>query len=303
MLKAFCCGKCEPLLDGYEQNEAQEIYDRPSRYYRLASGGVEVTLAERIFSMKIKTFVDFEKYRQNKLNIKNLSCNQRIQADAEIMLTKHFFDYENNVNIGMSIDTDVKVNPSSKKDVDIRLLRNGLEINIEVKTPEQDVIENRKLQGGLPHRYPDTIRAEENSDIKNIAQQIKLYSGMETQIQKTNDNKTKDYINGANAKFDIRNSNRVNALAIMGTSKQMGETLLHLMNPHTGLITSTPYDKTIDFSKTDYIILSNAVEGIVSGEKYDFEVNAFSNYVTLIFSPHKSLETDSNVIKFLLSVF
>ena len=225
-----------------------------------------------------------------------------IQAQAEVLLATYFCNFENCHNWGMSIDTDVKVNPIANKDIDLRICKDTLMINIEVKTPEQDLFEEGKFHARLAYRHPDIERAEENSDLKKIASMLEAQSGMETQILKTNDNKVKDYIKSANAKFCERNKESVNVLVIMCTSEQMGNNLLYLMNPHSGLITENTYDNTLDFSKIDYIVVSNAVEGIVQSDEYEFDSNDFSNYVTLIISPHKDLSNERDAIKFFYSV-
>ena len=252
--------------------------------------------------MKITSTDEFEKYKQIKLGKKGLSENQIIQASAEILLTTHFCNFESSRNIGLQIGTDVKVNPSSNKDVDIQICKDTLKLNIEVKTPEQDFIEKGKFHAMLPHRYPNVERAENNADLKKIADILKMQSGMETQILKTNDNKLKDYIESGNAKFGECSSDALNILVIMCTSKQMGNYMLYLLNPHSGLITPSTYDGTLDFSKIDYIAISNAVEGIVRSCEYDFDINDFSNYVTLFFSPRREVLNKGDVAKLLWSI-
>lgn len=252
--------------------------------------------------MKINSIDEFERYKKEKLEKKGLSENQKIQARAEILLTSHFFSLENCTNLGLLIDTDVKVNPSSNKDVDIQIFKNTSKLNIEIKTPEQDFIEEGKFHARLPHRYPNVERAENNADLKKVADMLKLQSGIDTQILKTNDNKLKDYIKSGNEKFGERSSDMLNILMIMCTSEQMGEYLLYLLNPHSGLITPNSYDKTLDFSKIDYIAISNAVEGIVRSCEYKFDINDFSNYVTLFFSPHREILNESDATKLLWSV-
>ena len=252
--------------------------------------------------MIIASINEFQVYRSSKLDDQSMSADQRIQAAAEVLIAAYFYNLEQCSNLGLSVNTDVKVNPPSKKDIDIQLCENAIQINIEVKTPAQDFSEQDKFQRGLPHRYPGLERAEENPDLKEISSLMYSHSGIETQIQKTNDNKIKDYINGANSKFGERDSNRVNVLTIVGTTEQMGKILLYLMNPHSGLITQKTYDESVDLSKIDYIVLSNAVEGIVNSADYVFGIGDLSNYITLIFSPHKDLSADNDAIKLLFSV-
>lgn len=252
--------------------------------------------------MKINSLNEFEKYKQAKLGKKSLTENQKIQALAEILLTAHFYNLECYNILGLQIETDVRVNPLSNKDVDIQICKNNLKLNIEVKTPEQDFIEEGKFHAKLPHRYPNVERAENNQDIKTLADMLKKQSNIETQILKTNDNKLKDYIESGNAKFGERNSDALNVLTIMCTSEQMGDYLLYLLNPDSGLITPNSYDKTLDFSKIDYIAISNAVEGIVRSCEYEFDINNFSNYITLFISPHKEVLDESDAARFLWSV-
>lgn len=261
----------------------------------------DAILKERM-TMKISSLNEFEKYKQAKLGKKSLTENQKVQALAEILLTAHFYNLECYNNLGLQIETDVRVNPLSNKDVDIQICKNNLKLNIEVKTPEQDFIEEGKFHAKLPHRYPNVERAENNQDIKALADMLKKQSNIETQILKTNDNKLKDYIESGNAKFGERNSDALNVLIIMCTSEQMGDYLLYLLNPHSGLITPNSYDKTLNFSKIDYIAISNAVEGIVRNCEYEFDINNFSNYITLFFSPHKEVLNESDAAKFLWSI-
>ncbi|MDD2267921.1 MAG: hypothetical protein PHY15_00045 [Eubacteriales bacterium] len=252
--------------------------------------------------MKILSSETFVQYKQSKQNRKGLSDNQVIQAKAEVFLSAYFFNLKNRKNMDISIDTDVKVNPFIKKDIDLQICQENIKLNIEVKTPEQDLKEKGKFYGGLPHRYSDIKRAEQNPDLRNISDMLKTQSGIEPQILKTNDNKVKDYIVGANEKFYKRNKESLNILAIMCTSEQMGNVLLYLINPHSGLITTNTYDSTIILSELDYIIVSNAIEGIVNKEEYTFYTDDLSNYVTLILSPHKDLTSESEVSQFLFSI-
>ena len=102
---------------------------------------------------------EFENYKKIKLDKKGLSKNQKIQALSEILLTTYFYNLEICRNIGLQISTDVKVNLLSNKDVDIQIAKDSLKLNIEIKTPEQDVIEENKLHAMLPHRYPNVERS------------------------------------------------------------------------------------------------------------------------------------------------
>lgn len=251
--------------------------------------------------MKILSMDEFEKYKKIKLDKKDLSKNQKIQALSEILLTTYFYNLEICRNIGLQISTDIKVNPLSNKDVDIQIAKDSLKLNIEIKTPEQDVIEENKLHAMLLHRYPNVERAENNPDLKSLADMFKTQSGKETQILKTNDNKLKDYIESGNSKFGERNSDTLNILLIMCTSEQMGKYLLYLLNPYSGLITLNTY-VPLDYAKIDYIAISNAIDGIVPNCEYDFDVNDFSNYVTLFFSPHQDVLNKSDVEKLLWSI-
>jgi len=236
-----------------------------------------------VLMMKITSIEDFNKYQQEKFRNKRMSNDQLIQATSEILLTAHFCEVENNTGMGLSIDTDVEVNPPSKKDIDIQICKADLTLNIEVKTPNQDVIEEGKFHGGLPHRYPGVERAEENPKLREISEVLQRQSGMESQILKTNDNRLKDFIDGtkgANRKFAERCNDSLNILAVICTSKQMGENLLYLVNPHSGLLTLNSY-KLTDFSKIDYIVVSNAVEGITNGKEYAFDAKQFMDMMNL----------------------
>lgn len=252
--------------------------------------------------MIINTFNEFEKYKQAKVEKKGLSRNQEIQTLAEILLVSHFYNLNNYSNCGLQIDTDAKANPLSNKDVDIQICKDNLKLNIEVKTPEQDFIEESKFHAKLPHRYPDVERVENNKDFKKIADMLKIQSNIETQLLKTNDNKLKDYIESGNAKFGERNSDTLNILMIMCTSEQMGDYLLYLLNPHSGLITPSTYETNLDYSKIDYIAISNAVEGIVQSREYEIDTKTFSDYVTLFFSPHQEVVNESDAAKLLWSI-
>lgn len=252
--------------------------------------------------MKIQSTDELEKYKKIKLGKNGLSGNQKIQALSEILLTTYFYNLELCRSIGLQISTDIKVNTLSNKDVDIQIAKDSLKLNIEIKTPEQDVFEENKFYAMLPHRYPNIERAENNPDLKNIAGMLKIQSGKETQILKTNDNKLKDYIQSGNSKFGERNSDTLNILLIMCTSEQMGKNLLYLLNPYSGLITPNTYAPTLNFAQIDYIAISNAVDGIVRNCEYDFDINDFSNYVTLFFSPHQDVLNESEVAKLLWSI-
>jgi hypothetical protein len=252
--------------------------------------------------MRIISSSKLSQYAKSKLGAEGLSHNQLIQATAEVLLTSFFFNLSYSSDLNLSINTDVRNNPSTKKDVDIQIRKEKLILNLEVKTPNQDIHEEGKFYGALPHRYPNAKRAEDNPLIMSFSEMLKIQSGKETQILKTNDNKIKDYIESANAKFSCRATEALNILSIMCTSKQMGEVLLYLLNPHTGLVTPNTYNKDIDYSKIDYIIVSNAVEGINGKSEYRFDVRDFSNYITLIISPHKDLSCKREVIQFLYSI-
>ena len=170
--------------------------------------------------MEITSIAELERYEQSKCGNQKLLENQLIQAKAEVALAKYYYNLQNRIDIEISINTDMKVNPSSKKDVDIQICKDDLALNIEVKTPEQDVIEEGKFHGGIAHRYPGIVRAEENPDVKKVAEMLKRGSGIETQTLKTNDNKIKDFIYNVNAKFTERNDKSLNTLMITCTSEQ-----------------------------------------------------------------------------------
>ena len=68
----------------------------------------DAILKERM-TMKINSLNEFEKYKQAKLGKKSLTENQKIQALAEILLTAHFYNLECYYNLGLQIETDVRV--------------------------------------------------------------------------------------------------------------------------------------------------------------------------------------------------
>lgn len=252
--------------------------------------------------MEILTEDALLKYEDKKLKIPGLSDNQKLQAASEVCLTRYFYCIERENKIGLKISTDVKLDPQSKKDIDIQVCNNGLALNIEVKTPEKDIYAVDKFQAMLPHRFPGIERAENNESIKEISEILKAQSGKETQILKTNDNKVKDFIASANSKFTERRPNILNVLFIVCTSEQMGQYMNYLMNPQTGIITPNTYIKDLDYSKTDFIVLSNAEELISKNIVKEVCVCDFTRCVNLLIIPWSYEQINSDAVSLFTSL-
>lgn len=239
-----------------------------------------------LLNERLKAIADRDIYRKTTEYIKEklncvLSDDQFIQAISEVLFFIHYS------TLGYMVNYDVSTHYDNKKNIDLQILENGLTLNFEVKCPAQDVIEEEKLYGKIANRHPSISKIDFDQSFNQLAWMIYTTKNIETQRLRTKDDTVVDCIRKASDQFDNKADNTLNILIIAADSERMGDFMWYMVNPSSGLFHSKCV-ADVDFSKIDYIAVTNVVAGHKMNAHFDFNVFDSANYVSIFFSPKKS---------------
>lgn len=234
-------------------------------------------------------------YLKEKLN-DNLKDYQFVQGIAEVIIYLYYSV------LGYNVNHDININSNNKKNFDLQITNHGLTLNFEVKSPTLDKIENGKFHGKIAYRHPDISKNEFDTVFGELADKLFEVSGIKTQKLRVRDDTVVDCIRKASEQFNERINNSLNILVIVTDSDRMGDFMMYMTNPISGIFTSDCV-ANVDFSNIDYIALVNAAEGHKIGVKFDFNVFYLKNYICLIFPLHESAKIDTPVKRFLFDTF
>lgn len=220
-------------------------------------------------------------YIKEKLNC-ILSDDQFIQAISEVLFFIHYSV------LGYTVNYDVSTHSYNKKNIDLQIIENDLTLNFEVKCPSQDVIEEGKLHGKIANRHPNISKADFDRFFDQLAQMVYTTKNIKTQRLRTKDDTIVDCIRKASDQFNNKADNALNVLIIAADSERMGDFMWYMVNPSSGLFHSKCV-ADVDFSKIDYIAVTNIAAGHKINANFDFNVFDITNYVNIFFSPKKIL--------------
>lgn len=201
-------------------------------------------------------------YNFKKALYTEMDIHQYIQAAAE-----QVFYYKLKKQLG-TIIPDKNVNPENGTDVDLYYDGKPYNLRIEVKTPvlfentkkyKDDINNGITIHGQQVNRYPEAMVSRKDMAVA-LSNVIKAFNGKAAE-RKMEDNKIKDYLEGAQSKMVNPDDNTINALLICTSSRELPMYFEYIVNPYTGLGGKEPYISKEVYSKIDVIILSNCVEG------------------------------------------
>lgn len=234
-----------------------------------------------------------DEYNKIKTLDNTIDKNQYIQASAEqVFYYKLKKDYA-------SIKHDQNVNSDNGTDVDLYYDGEPFNLRIEVKTPvlfentdnyEEDLKNGITIHGEQNQRYPESVvtRLEMNEVLDEITDAL----GHQAAVKKMDDNKIKDYLISAQTKMIDSDEKTINVLLICLSSNDLTKYFNYIVNPYTGLASKEPYIEKEKYSKVDFIVLSNCVEGHLD-KNYLFNVWKGDNYVNFVIPNMNKLSNEN----------
>lgn len=223
-----------------------------------------------------------DEYNSKKALYAEMDIHQYIQAAAE-----QVFYYKLKNRLG-TIIPDKNVNPENGTDVDLYYDGEPYNLRIEVKTPvlfentekyKDDIEKGITIHGQQVNRYPESMVARKDMAAA-LSDVTKAFNGKATE-RKMEDNKIKDYLEGAQGKMVDPDDNTINVLLICTSSSELPMYFDYIVNPYTGLGGKEPYIAKEVYSKVDMIVLSNCVEGHLDNN-FTFNVWDADNYVNFV---------------------
>lgn len=228
----------------------------------------------------------------NKLKIgMNFNINSYMQGISELM----FSIYANTK--GYSYEVDKCLKTTDNYDVDIQIKHNNYTFNIEVKTPNLMVKDDkRKVIVNTSYR---TMDKNESEKVKKIVEEEILNTIIENSegeyegfsFKKLDDNKILEYLKSAQNKFIQSDQNSINVLVIAVESEEMQNYWGYIYNRMSGIFTENfqgkfkdkdgKIIKSEDFNKTDVIYLTNIPSGHLKLND-DFDAWNLSSYFNLL---------------------
>lgn len=158
-----------------------------------------------------------------------------------------------------SYEIEKKVN-TTQKDVDIVISVEDVFLNLEVKSPEYEERKDNRLVGIVANRSNDK---EVLNVAKNLQEILSLHinttSYSQVDIEYPKDNKVKDTLLSAQAKFNNNNTKNSNALYISTKTSEFVKYLNYIFNPESGFFTPNSYVNHSKYDKVMAIVLTNAI--------------------------------------------
>lgn len=221
-------------------------------------------------------------YNSKKALFAEMDIHQYIQAAAE-----QVFYYKLKNQLGMIIP-DKNVNPENGTDVDLYYDGEPYNLRIEVKTPvlfentekyKDDLKNGITIHGQQVNRYPESMISRKDMSAA-LSDATQAFNG-KAAVRKMEDNKIKDYLEGAQGKMADPDDKTINVLLICTSSNELAMYFDYIVNPYSGLGGQEPYIAKEVYSKIDMIVLSNCVEGHLDN-KFKFNVWNADNYVNFV---------------------
>ena len=233
------CSKENPLKVNEEGSYVEEFIKEVAN----------VSKDNRILDKKIKEDLLGEPY----------SCFKYNQSVAEMMVW--FFCEQTGLDYGV----EKKLNPP--KDVDFQIIQNGVNYNIEVKSPEYEISDNRVLTGRIASRTDRVNLKDTLYDLNNLFRKnLENTEFKDVNMVLPKDNKIKDCLISCQGKFLGSDAKNFNVLLLSTTSDEMPHYLEYFMNTESGFFTNYSYVQPKEFDKVGAVVITNAIS---INQKYD----------------------------------
>ncbi len=210
---------------------------------------------------KVKDFLspkDFKVLWEDKMQLNKERFDEKafIQGACELAVTTYFCEKED-------FKVEVKVNPKSKKDVDVQFKSKGFTYNIEVKCASFEAKE--KVQNSDSFKYQTLGRLDNKNDsisvISNVIDEGLTNKGEELKPHlelKNMDNNLKDFLISAHEKFNSEaEENELNILLVgCNDPGDMQSWVGYLTSPQ-GLFTYSSFENPVSYENVDLVVFTN----------------------------------------------
>lgn len=233
-----------------------------NHYLRIAKEAKSNYFDEFIQSIsKVKDFLspkDFKILWEDKMQFNKQKFDEKafIQSACELAVATYFCEKSD-------FNVEVKVNPESKKDVDVQFKSNGFTYNIEVKCASFDAKE--KVQNSDSFKYGTHGRINGRNDLINIISSSidegSIINGesLKPHLELKNmDNNLKDFLVSAHEKFNPKaGENELNILLVGCNDAADMQSWVGYLTAPQGLFTASSFENPANYENVDLVVFTN----------------------------------------------
>ena len=246
------------------------------------------------FTKTIKILSDAGRFKNNnvvdvfkrKLQLGNTEFNHNVylQNVAEVMFWRYAIEKN------LKFELEKKVSNENNCDVDVFISHGSYNYNVEIKTPNNDSIQNEENSQVLKVTMPGRVFSKEKAEEEKVKITKAIFAPIidkpdnsyeKVEFVKNQDNRTLDYLKSAQSKFAYADNNSINVLVIAVDIGEVENYFSHLTFGYSGLFTQNSFCTHETYDKVDFVYLTS----LVTGHKKHSEINnawSLSSYFNLL---------------------